>query len=340
MQSQRRLQSRGRAKAALALIGLALCLPAILPGAGATDEGSASDADLMAPALVVLAPSNGATVGVASVQVAGTTEPGAAVSANGVVLRVLNNGSFLGVVPLVAGANSIVVEARDAAGNSVQSAFVVHFVDPLPAMRAELEQALLELSEARTALEDAQLQLALLWGTSTGGVINQSAWSGAITAASDRSAEAEAALVDAQHQAAAVAGYLASVEELRAEGAPTVHGAEALWATLNDTEAALNRLNFEAAATRTQLALAERERDAVLARANVSWASAQEAAARADRAEARAAAAEASASVDRGRAFAMACGLAAVAGAAIVFGFKLRAARMDEKSRALWDSAQ
>ncbi|MBM4248088.1 MAG: hypothetical protein FJ149_01360 [Euryarchaeota archaeon] len=73
--------------------------------------------DTRPPFLQLVSPPEGLTTNVASLSVTGVTEPGAAVTVNGVA-AVNTNGSFAHAVRLVSGDNTVTVRAVDAAGNA------------------------------------------------------------------------------------------------------------------------------------------------------------------------------------------------------------------------------
>ncbi len=76
--------------------------------------------DTLPPALAILTPSNGAITRDATVTVIGNTEVRASVTVAGIPVDA-SSGVFQVDVPLVEGANDIVVRAADAAGNRVQA---------------------------------------------------------------------------------------------------------------------------------------------------------------------------------------------------------------------------
>lgn len=82
--------------------------------------------DPFPPALQVLSPQNDSIVGVPTVTVSGTTEPGATLSVNGILALVSVAGDFSIDISLSEGANWIDVSSRDEAGNENSTSLLVH----------------------------------------------------------------------------------------------------------------------------------------------------------------------------------------------------------------------
>lgn len=95
----------------------------------------------------------------ATVLVDGTTEPGAAVTVNGVALHVDGAGAFAVRVPLSAGANTISVVAVDAAGNAAQVTLSITYNDPVPGLQSQLTTTQGQLATAQSSLAVTQGQL-------------------------------------------------------------------------------------------------------------------------------------------------------------------------------------
>ena len=111
--------------------------------------------DLVAPVLALTSPAEGASTTLSSVWVAGTTEVGATVSVNGVAAIVEANSSFRVLLALAPGANRITVRASDASGNAATATRNVTFVDPVPAMQANLTAALAQIGAVNASLLSA-----------------------------------------------------------------------------------------------------------------------------------------------------------------------------------------
>ncbi len=114
--------------------------------------------DATPPAVSISSPVNGATTNVSSVVVAGSTEPGARVSVNGVEATVASGGGFSLTLALHPGPNTIVATASDASGNAAAVSIEVTYADPFPGVEALLAQAQADLDAAqgRVATLEAQ----------------------------------------------------------------------------------------------------------------------------------------------------------------------------------------
>ncbi len=94
--------------------------------------------DTVAPAISLSSPSDGETVTVASVVVVGQTEPGAAVSVNGIAVEPAADGSFSVSLGLSVGEDTITATATDLAGNSESTSVSVTFTDQVPGLLDDL----------------------------------------------------------------------------------------------------------------------------------------------------------------------------------------------------------
>ncbi len=115
--------------------------------------------DTTPPPLSVTGPADGAIVTQSTVVVTGATELGARVLVNGVAAAVAAGGSWSVRVSLGPGANTLSVQASDAAGNTASSNRTVTFDDPVPDLVADLALAQANLSAAEAQLAGAQAEL-------------------------------------------------------------------------------------------------------------------------------------------------------------------------------------
>lgn len=83
-------------------------------------------------------------------EISGTTEPGAVVYVNGRAVAVSSTGEFSALVELSAGVNSLVITAKDDAGNHATKTLTVTFNDPLPG----LEEKIANQQDAIDLLQD------------------------------------------------------------------------------------------------------------------------------------------------------------------------------------------
>ncbi len=111
--------------------------------------------DLDAPPVSIESPSDGVTLEVPTVEVSGTTEPGAALDINGAVVSVGGDGSFSCVVALLEGENTITATATDLSGNSATDSVTVTYVNPVYALEEQLADALEEMALLQAQLDDA-----------------------------------------------------------------------------------------------------------------------------------------------------------------------------------------
>jgi hypothetical protein len=88
--------------------------------------------DATPPPLVVTQPTYDAVLDAASVNVTGSSEPGAAVTVNGGAAVVDPAGNWQFPFTLVEGDNIITVEAADATGNKSTASIAVHYLPPAP----------------------------------------------------------------------------------------------------------------------------------------------------------------------------------------------------------------
>ncbi len=120
--------------------------------------------DTVAPAVSLTSPASGTTVQVATVTVTGTTEPGAAVTVNGLAPEVDANGAFSFNLGLTEGSNTITATATDLAGNSASTSVSVTYTDPVPGLQQDLDDTNSDLSTAQGNLTTLNTQILILIG--------------------------------------------------------------------------------------------------------------------------------------------------------------------------------
>ena len=115
--------------------------------------------DSTPPAVALASPSDGATTGLPTISVAGSTEPGARLVVNGLLVAVAADGSFAVVVALLDGANTITATATDLAGNAGSASVSGTYASPLPGLQQQLEDTQTELAQTRDALNQTNQEL-------------------------------------------------------------------------------------------------------------------------------------------------------------------------------------
>lgn len=115
--------------------------------------------DSIPPPLTLAGPATGLATMQPAVLVSGTTEPGARVVVNGIVVSVAGDGSFAFLLALSEGANVIAAEARDLAGNVAMASVAVTYENPVPGLQLDLRDAAQELNDTKNALADVQEEL-------------------------------------------------------------------------------------------------------------------------------------------------------------------------------------
>ncbi len=124
--------------------------------------------DTVAPTISLSSPSSGSTVQIATVTVTGITEPGAAVTVNGLAPVVDANGAFSFNLGLTEGSNTITATATDPAGNSASTSVSVTYTDPVPGLQQDLDDTSSDLSTARanlaTLIDTLNVQVLILIG--------------------------------------------------------------------------------------------------------------------------------------------------------------------------------
>ena len=110
--------------------------------------------DTTAPALAITSPANNAATASPSILVEGTTEPGAYIVVNGVVVSLSPSGGWSLQVGLADGANTVKATAWDAAGNSATKSITVTYNNPVPGLEDEIADTKNELNETMDDLAD------------------------------------------------------------------------------------------------------------------------------------------------------------------------------------------
>ncbi len=200
--------------------------------------------DTTPPALHIESPADGLTVEIPAVTVAGTTEPGATLRVDGVLVSVEADGSFSCVVLLVNGTNTIMATATDLWDNSALVWVNVTFVDPvaaletqlaaaldaLAALQDELDAALAEAAALQDALDAANADIAWLEAQLDSAL-------GLLAVLQAQLYAAEAELADVQAELEAADGDVEALEDQLAEALANLTAAE------GDLEDALDELD-------------------------------------------------------------------------------------------------
>ncbi len=123
--------------------------------------------DRTPPYLVLHTPSKEQEVRGASIEVAGRTEPGATITLNGDPVAVGDDGRFATKLGLVDGANQLVLEAKDSAGNTSRTERALNVIDT-PDFTLRFGDGLTRDDQARLVVNRSQfsLQGTTLAGTS------------------------------------------------------------------------------------------------------------------------------------------------------------------------------
>jgi len=169
--------------------------------------------DITPPLLSLDSPEDGLTTGTSTVAVSGLTEPGAALAINGIYAVVDDSGGFSCIIALLDGANIITVTATDLAGNSAELSVTVTYVDPVPALEQELDDALADLAAAEDALDAALIEVALLQDQLDDALADVTALQALLDDAEAALAEAEDLLAEALESLVAVEDDLESALE-------------------------------------------------------------------------------------------------------------------------------
>jgi len=108
--------------------------------------------DTSAPFLELSSPTDGSSTELPSVNVSGTTEAGARISVNGLLLEVRPDGRFSVIVGLEEGSNLVRVTSTDVAGNQAAAALRVTYTNLPPRLREDLNHTRDALNATREAL--------------------------------------------------------------------------------------------------------------------------------------------------------------------------------------------
>ncbi len=198
------------------------------------------------PALLLASPTERSSTNRSGVWVAGTTEPGARVSVNGIAASVAPDGSFGLLLALAPGANLVEATAWDVAGNSANVSVNVTYDDPVPAIEQQLAEAQAGLTAAQADLAASASEIAALQA------------SGAATQAELDTALAD--LTSAQAQIDALSQDANATESELAEARADLTAAEARVTALEVDQSA-TQADLDAA--RAELAAAQAEVDAL-----------------------------------------------------------------------------
>ena len=207
--------------------------------------------DITPPSLSLDSPEDGLTTGTPTVTVSGLTEPSATVAINGVYAVVNEDGSFSCVIALVDGANIITVTATDVSGNSAELSVTVTYVNPVPALEQQLEDALADLTLAEEALDTALAEVAQLQDLLDNATANVTALRAQLDEAEDALADAEGLLAEA----------LYSLEEVEDALEAALYENTVLQGNLNTTLASLLSAQDALADALDELSAAQDELD-------------------------------------------------------------------------------
>jgi exonuclease VII small subunit len=111
------------------------------------------------PPISIESPEDGGSFETSVIAVTGSTEPGASLVINGMVVSVEVDGSYSCKVLLTEGSNYIVATATDPAGNWASASVTVTYEPGDDALQDDLEEALEELNETAADLDEAMAEL-------------------------------------------------------------------------------------------------------------------------------------------------------------------------------------
>lgn len=208
--------------------------------------------DLTPPMLTIDSPSDGLTTETPTVTVSGTTEPGVSLSISGIWAVVEADGSFSCAVALVEGANAITATATDVSNNSATASVNVTYVNPVPALEAQLADALADLAALQDQLDDALVDLALAQAQLDAALDD-------VAGLEDELAAALADLVLVEAQLDAAQDDLAAVE---AQLEAALGDLDALQMQLDDAQANLTAAEDDLSGALEDLAAVQEELDA------------------------------------------------------------------------------
>jgi hypothetical protein len=104
--------------------------------------------DTVSPALILVSPVDRLVTASSTILVAGTTDVGAMLGVNGLVVDLAADGSFSFRLPLAEGENLLTATARDAAGNEAKAIRTVTYVNPVAGLEEDLEDARQSIDKA------------------------------------------------------------------------------------------------------------------------------------------------------------------------------------------------
>ncbi len=222
------------------------------------------------PALTLSGFVRGASTNVSTAWVAGVTEPGAAVSVNGVAVTVAPNGSFGVQLALAPGPNVINVSAWDALGNRARAYGAITFNDPVPALTQGLAAAETNLTAAQAALASTQASLATTQSSLAAAVHDLDNAEARVSAL-----EADANATQAQLGAAQANLTAAQAQVVSLQAAASANQAEVRAARADLANAQARMVAMDARQNATQADLAAAEAQSASASAQAAGASGQ-----------------------------------------------------------------
>ncbi len=210
--------------------------------------------DFTAPSIVLSSPVSGTVTNASTVWVSGSTEVGAQVSLNGAVVTVGADGRFGLLVALQPGANSLLAQASDAAGNTANATVNITFLDPVPGLEAQLSSAQSDLALAQAALTTAQSGLAAAQAQVASLQAGANATQAALALALGNLTAAQTAVAALEANASATQADLATARANYAAAEGTV---VALEVNASVTSALLNASNAQVVVASANLAVAQ-----------------------------------------------------------------------------------
>ncbi len=119
--------------------------------------------DTTSPSLLLESPSDGLITEEPFVNVYGTTEPGAVLSVNGILVKVRSDGSFSCKISLSNGINTIVATATDTWDNSLTVSRNVTYIDPIPFLLEDMALVFEKLSSLEHTLNLIIDEIGSVW---------------------------------------------------------------------------------------------------------------------------------------------------------------------------------
>ena len=135
--------------------------------------------DTTPPLLVLTSPPDGMTTSDPTVLVSGSTEPGALLTVNALVVDVASDGFFSTEIALHEGSNVIVVGAADPSGNRASAVVTVTYTNPATSLEENLRDVLEQLNQTTVELESIRGTVVIFVGVVAGlsaAVVGMIAW--------------------------------------------------------------------------------------------------------------------------------------------------------------------